>query len=201
MSTPRKPDLDRLVTALTADGRPDELAGRDAAAAAFRAARPGVTRPTGRPGSDGWSIAPTAHHAAPAAGRHRGRRDRRRRWSPRRPTRGRCPARRKNLRTPCSRRSASQTISSPATRPPSPSRRREESPGEPRPAERPRRLRPGREPATSSPWPCRGPACRPAAGRDHRTGHRIRPRRGRGAGRAVRTARRFRSVASSWPRG
>ena len=38
MSTPRKPDLDRLVTALTADGRPDELTGREAAAAAFRAA-------------------------------------------------------------------------------------------------------------------------------------------------------------------
>ena len=38
MSTPRKPDFDRLVTALTADGRPDELAGREAAAAAFRAA-------------------------------------------------------------------------------------------------------------------------------------------------------------------
>jgi hypothetical protein len=38
VSTPRKPDLDRLVTALTADGRPDELAGREAAAAAFRAA-------------------------------------------------------------------------------------------------------------------------------------------------------------------
>lgn len=39
MSTPGKPDLDRLVTALTADGRPDELTGREAAAAAFRAAR------------------------------------------------------------------------------------------------------------------------------------------------------------------
>lgn len=38
MSTPRKPDLDRLVTALTADGRPDELAGREAAVVAFRAA-------------------------------------------------------------------------------------------------------------------------------------------------------------------
>lgn len=38
MSTPGKPDLDRLVTALTADGRPDELTGREAAAAAFRAA-------------------------------------------------------------------------------------------------------------------------------------------------------------------
>ena len=38
MSTPGKPDLDRLITALTADGRPDELAGRDAALAAFRAA-------------------------------------------------------------------------------------------------------------------------------------------------------------------
>jgi hypothetical protein len=38
VNTPGKPDLDRLVTALTADGRPDELTGREAAAAAFRAA-------------------------------------------------------------------------------------------------------------------------------------------------------------------
>ena len=38
MSTPRKPDLDQLVTALTADGQAEELAGRDAALAAFRAA-------------------------------------------------------------------------------------------------------------------------------------------------------------------
>jgi hypothetical protein len=38
MSTPRKPDLDQLVTALTANGRPDELAGRDAALDAFRTA-------------------------------------------------------------------------------------------------------------------------------------------------------------------
>lgn len=38
MSTPRKPDLDQLVTALTADGQPEELAGRDAALAALRAA-------------------------------------------------------------------------------------------------------------------------------------------------------------------
>jgi hypothetical protein len=38
VSTPGKPDLDRLITALTADSRPDELAGRDAALAAFRAA-------------------------------------------------------------------------------------------------------------------------------------------------------------------
>lgn len=38
MSTPRKPDLDHLVTALTAEGRPDELTGRGAAAAAFRTA-------------------------------------------------------------------------------------------------------------------------------------------------------------------
>jgi hypothetical protein len=37
ISTPGKPDLDRLVTALTAEGRPDELTGREAAAAAFRA--------------------------------------------------------------------------------------------------------------------------------------------------------------------
>ena len=39
MSNPGKPDLDRLVTALTADGQPDELTGRDAAATAFREAR------------------------------------------------------------------------------------------------------------------------------------------------------------------
>jgi hypothetical protein len=39
VSPPGKPDLDRLITALTADGRPGELAGRDAALAAFRAAR------------------------------------------------------------------------------------------------------------------------------------------------------------------
>lgn len=38
MSTPRKPDLDHLIRALTADGRPDELADRDAALASFRAA-------------------------------------------------------------------------------------------------------------------------------------------------------------------
>jgi hypothetical protein len=38
VSTPRKPDLDRLVRALTADGHPDELAGREAAVGAFRAA-------------------------------------------------------------------------------------------------------------------------------------------------------------------
>ena len=38
MSPPGKPDLDRLITALTGEGRPDELAGRDAALAAFRAA-------------------------------------------------------------------------------------------------------------------------------------------------------------------
>ena len=39
MSSPRKADLDQLITALTADGRPEELAGRDAALAAFRGAR------------------------------------------------------------------------------------------------------------------------------------------------------------------
>jgi hypothetical protein len=38
VSTPGKPDLDRLITALTANGRPDEVAGRDAALAAFLAA-------------------------------------------------------------------------------------------------------------------------------------------------------------------
>ena len=38
MSTPRESGLDHLVTALTIDGHPRELAGRDAALAAFRAA-------------------------------------------------------------------------------------------------------------------------------------------------------------------
>jgi hypothetical protein len=38
VSTPRKPSLDDLTRALTAHGRPDELTGRDAALAAFRAA-------------------------------------------------------------------------------------------------------------------------------------------------------------------
>jgi len=38
VSTPGKPDLDQLFTALTADGQADELAGRAAALAAFRAA-------------------------------------------------------------------------------------------------------------------------------------------------------------------
>jgi len=38
VSTPREPGLDRLIMALTTDGHPAELAGRDAALAAFRAA-------------------------------------------------------------------------------------------------------------------------------------------------------------------
>lgn len=38
MSTPRESGIDQLISALTADGRPDELAGRDAALVAFRAA-------------------------------------------------------------------------------------------------------------------------------------------------------------------
>ena len=38
MSTPREPGLDRLIMALTTDGHAGELAGRDAALAAFRAA-------------------------------------------------------------------------------------------------------------------------------------------------------------------
>lgn len=38
MSTPRKPDLDQLIGALTADGSPGELGGRDAALGEFRAA-------------------------------------------------------------------------------------------------------------------------------------------------------------------
>ncbi len=47
MSTPREPGMDQLISALTADGRPDELAGRDAALAAFRAAsQRAATEPT-----------------------------------------------------------------------------------------------------------------------------------------------------------
>ena len=38
MNTPSEPGMDRLISALTADGRQDELARRDAALAAFRAA-------------------------------------------------------------------------------------------------------------------------------------------------------------------
>ena len=38
MSLPREPTVDQLISALTADGRPDELAGRDAALTAFRVA-------------------------------------------------------------------------------------------------------------------------------------------------------------------
>ena len=38
MSTPRESAVDQLISALTADGRPDELAGRDAALTAFRVA-------------------------------------------------------------------------------------------------------------------------------------------------------------------
>jgi hypothetical protein len=41
VNTPGKPDLDRLVSALTADGRPDELAGREEAVTAFRTASRG----------------------------------------------------------------------------------------------------------------------------------------------------------------
>jgi hypothetical protein len=38
VSTPRKPDLDQLIAALTAEGSAEELAGRETAVAAFRAA-------------------------------------------------------------------------------------------------------------------------------------------------------------------
>jgi hypothetical protein len=50
VSTPRKPSLDDLTRALTAHGRPDELTGRDAALAAFRAAgqRDAADRAAGR---------------------------------------------------------------------------------------------------------------------------------------------------------
>jgi hypothetical protein len=38
VSTPRESGIDQLISALTADGRPEELAGRDAVLVAFRAA-------------------------------------------------------------------------------------------------------------------------------------------------------------------
>jgi len=38
VNTPREPGMDQLISMLTADGSPDELAGRDAVLAAFRAA-------------------------------------------------------------------------------------------------------------------------------------------------------------------
>jgi hypothetical protein len=47
VSTPRKPDIDQLISALTADGDLDELAGRGTALAAFRAAdQRAATEPT-----------------------------------------------------------------------------------------------------------------------------------------------------------
>jgi hypothetical protein len=50
VSTPREPGMDQLISALTADGNPDELAGRDAALAAFRtASQRAATEPTLRP--------------------------------------------------------------------------------------------------------------------------------------------------------
>jgi len=167
VSTPRKPDLDRLVTALTADGRPDELTGRDAAAtAAFRAASQ-RTRPTGaarprrvsmrrpratlpqrlaavgavanrrRGGRRGGLHAGTARPGARTCA-HRVRAARRPRQSAARSAR---PAARRHHRDVGRKVRASQL-----------------------PVERPRHLRPGREPATSSPWPCPARACRPASG-------------------------------------
>lgn len=47
----REPGLDRLISALTADGHPDELAGRDGALAAFRASR-------ARRRGTGWRLLP-----------------------------------------------------------------------------------------------------------------------------------------------
>jgi hypothetical protein len=47
VNTPPEPGIDQLISALTADGRPDELAGRDAVLAAFRAAgQRAATEPT-----------------------------------------------------------------------------------------------------------------------------------------------------------
>ena len=47
MNTPRESGIDQLISALTADGLPDELAGRDAALTAFRVAgQRAATEPT-----------------------------------------------------------------------------------------------------------------------------------------------------------
>ena len=193
MSTPRKPDLDRLVTALTADGRPDELTGREAAAAAFRAA-------SRRDAADG----------AP----------RPRRVSMRRP-RTTLPQRLAAIGAvaivaavvaaaaytralPGPAQELAHTVFAPLGVPDN------QQPGHP-PAVtiatsggKSGRATPGGKATTPSPRPGAGvprhrgrvphPRAGRRAGRDHRTGYRIRPRRGRGAGQAVRTARRFRSV-------
>lgn len=73
---PRESSTDQLITALTADGRPDELAGRNAALAAFRAAgqraateqtlRQRRFSPSSRPLSD-WMPTRLAATAAAAA--------------------------------------------------------------------------------------------------------------------------------------
>ena len=63
MNTPGKPDLDRLVTALTAGGRPDELTGREAAAAAFRAGGKG----------EGARLPPAVKVLTPSPGAYRAR--------------------------------------------------------------------------------------------------------------------------------
>ena len=67
MSTPRKPDLASLITALTADGQADELAARDAARTAFLAEsrRHAAGQPTVRPQgwrSRGWRSGGTRRH-------------------------------------------------------------------------------------------------------------------------------------------
>jgi len=72
VSIPRKPDLDQLVTALTAEGQAEELAGRDTVLAAYRAARQRGTASTSascdRGRSFRWRFAlPTRLAAASAA--------------------------------------------------------------------------------------------------------------------------------------
>ncbi len=203
MSTPRKPDLDRLVTALTADGRPDELAGRDAARRRV---------PRGRPARRGRRAARRRRVPVPPAVCRAARGG----WppsapswsspwpgSPRRPTRRRCPARCRDL---------AHTVfaplgvpdsqpASPATRPPSPSRRPAGSPGGPA-ARRPRRPRRGRETTTVLTLTASRRAGAGRRGRRvRRPGHRPRPRR-RGRPRpAVRTARRVSHVGARGHRG
>ena len=73
MSIPRKPDLDQLTRALTADARPDELGGRDAARTAFRAAGQGdaasqAARRPGAPFRGPSAVLPRRRMAAIAAG-------------------------------------------------------------------------------------------------------------------------------------
>ena len=199
---PRKPDLDRLVTALTADGRPDELTGREAAVAAFRAGGRDE-RPTGRPGGGVVSIRRPFTALRPAAGRRRRRRGRRRggRRGGLRAGAARPGARPRAHRVRAARRPRLTSLS-PATRPPLPSRRPAGVRAGQSPPEKPRRLRRGRE-AANLITVAASRRARAGTARGSRSlgGHRLRARRGRGAGPAVRTARRSTQLEAGGHRG